>query len=238
MKNRSLFMAVLTAVLIVALTFSGRQALCVQPLEQGDIPNAEVMSGGVTPVEDLMREHGVLRRVMLIYDEELSHMRQGKDPHYGIIFKAASIIHDFIEAYHEKLEEDYIFPIFEKAGELTDLTRILRQQHEAGRRLTLEILYFSRAGRTGDKEKPDALADDLRSFNRMYRPHAAREDTVLFAALRSLVSEKKYDEMGDKFEDKEQELFGKNGFEGKVDEVSGLEKELGIYDLSHFTPRK
>ena len=47
---------------------------------------------------------------------------------------------------------------------------------------------------------------------RMYRPHAAREDTVLFPAFRKLVPKKQYGELGEQFEDKEHELFGKAGF--------------------------
>lgn len=181
----------------------------------------------VTPVEDLMREHGILRRVMLIYEKEAASLETGKAPDYETIAKSAAMIRDFIENYHEKLEEEYIFPIFEKQGKLADLTKTLRRQHEAGRKLTQAILRLSKEG----------LADDLRSFVRMYRPHAAREDTVLFPALRGLISEKEYDELGDKFEDKERELFGENGFEGKVQEVSRIEKELGIYELSDFTPK-
>jgi hemerythrin-like domain-containing protein len=190
----------------------------------------------ITPVEDLMREHGVLRRVMLIYEKEAEVLAKGKAPNYDAIAKSAVIIQDFIESYHEKLEEDYIFPIFEKNEKLADLTNTLRQQHEAGRKLTRSILQFSKERRSGDKANPNVLADNLRLFIRMYRPHAAREDTVLFPALRSFISEKEYDELGDKFEDKEHELFGENGFEGKVKEVAALEKELGIYELAGFTP--
>jgi hypothetical protein len=69
----------------------------------------------------------------------------------------------------------------------------------------------------------------------MYRPHAAREDTVLFPFFRSVVFPKKYDALGEKFEDKEKELFGKEGFENIVDQVADLEKKLGIYYLPHFT---
>jgi len=43
--------------------------------------------------------------------------------------------------------------------------------------------------------------------------------------------------LGDKFEDKEQELFGKDGFEKIVVQVAGLEKQLGLFDLSQFTPK-
>ena len=70
----------------------------------------------------------------------------------------------------------------------------------------------------------------------MYRPHEAREDTVLFPAFRELVGEKEYDRLGDMFEDREHQLFGAAGFEGKVEEVAQLERQLGIYDLAQFTP--
>jgi hemerythrin superfamily protein len=51
----------------------------------------------------------------------------------------AAIIRTVIEAYHEKLEEDYLFPRFEKARRLTDLTQVLRAQHQAGRRVTEQV---------------------------------------------------------------------------------------------------
>jgi hypothetical protein len=70
----------------------------------------------------------------------------------------------------------------------------------------------------------------------MYRPHEAREDTVLFPALRRVVSAHEYASLGEDFERKEHELFGKEGFEGIVEKVARIEKELGIYDLEKFTP--
>jgi len=81
------------------------------------------------------------------------------------------------------------------------------------------------------------LAAALESFTRMYAPHEAREDTVLFPALRRLVSAHEYDALGESFEEEEHRKFGKEGFEGMVERVAGLEKTLGIYDLKQFTPR-
>jgi hypothetical protein len=37
----------------------------------------------------------------------------------------------------------------------------------------------------------------------MYRPHESREDTVLFPAIRSLMTAKEYDDLGEQFEDRE-----------------------------------
>jgi hypothetical protein len=71
----------------------------------------------------------------------------------------------------------------------------------------------------------------------MYASHEAREDTVLFPALHTIVSRNEYDSLGEEFERKEHRLFGKEGFEGMVPKVAEIEKQLGIYDLRQFTPR-
>jgi len=191
----------------------------------------------VGPVEDLMREHGVLRRVLLIYEEAARHLDTGKDLPPGVVGDAAGIIRRFVEDYHEKLEENELFPRFEKAGKLVDLVKVLFAQHQAGRRLTDVVLKSSAPAALADAESRRRLAEALRQFLRMYRPHAAREDTVLFPAFRSLLSPKEYDALGEKFEDKEKELFGKEGFEKMVSQVAELEKKLGIYDLSQFTSK-
>ena len=39
--------------------------------------------------------------------------------------RAAGIIRHFIEEYHEKLEEQHLFPRFRKAGKLVELVNVL-----------------------------------------------------------------------------------------------------------------
>jgi hemerythrin-like domain-containing protein len=70
----------------------------------------------------------------------------------------------------------------------------------------------------------------------MYQPHAAREDTVLFPAFRTLLPAKAYQELGEKFEQLEQDKFGEQGFHKVVGQVAELEESLGIFDLDQFTP--
>lgn len=188
----------------------------------------------VSPTEDLMREHGVLNRVLLIYEESARRLGGKGDLDLKVLTDAASVIKNFIENYHEKLEEDYLFPRFEKAHKLTELVAVLRQQHQAGRQVTSQIQQLASARSAADRQK---LVSAIGTFIRMYRPHEAREDTVLFPALHQIVSPHEFDALGDDFEKKEHELFGKEGFEGMVDKVTGLEKQLGIYDLAKFTPR-
>ena len=192
---------------------------------------AEQNEEDVSPVEDLMREHGLLNRVLLIYDHCSDSFQNKQDVDLKALSDAHGIIKNFVEAYHEKLEEEHLFPRFEKAKKLTDLVAVLRRQHAAGRAVTADI------GRALQKKDHAALITYLRTFTRMYRPHEAREDTILFPAFQALVPEKEYKELGQKFEGKEHEMFGKEGFEGQVAHVEQIERKLGIYDLAQFTPR-
>jgi hemerythrin-like domain-containing protein len=191
----------------------------------------------ISPAEDLMREHGVLNRVLLIYDEHLRRLTAKQTFDGSVLASAADIIRHFVEEYHEKLEEDFLFPRFRKAGKLVPLVDTLLAQHKAGRVLTAQIRELASVATLKYVSDTDKLADALRAFLRMYRPHEAREDTVLFPAFRSIVSPHEYDALGEDFEKKEDELFGEEGFFKVVDQVAALEKKLGIYDLSQFTPK-
>jgi hemerythrin-like domain-containing protein len=191
----------------------------------------------ISPPEDLMREHGVLNRLLLIYEEHLRMLAAKQTFDGAVLASAADIIRHFVEEYHEKLEEDFLFPRFRKAGKLVNLVDTLLTQHKAGRELTAQIRELASTATLKYVSDSDKLAEALRAFLRMYRPHEAREDTVLFPAFRSIVSAHEYAALGDDFEKKEDELFGDEGFFKVVDQVAVLEKKLGIYDLAQFTPK-
>jgi len=191
----------------------------------------------VSPPEDLMREHGVLKRVLLVYGEVLRRIDAKQDFPPEALADAAGIIRSFIEDYHEKLEEDFLFPRFEKAHQLVDLVSVLRDQHQAGRRVTDVTMRLANLHSLKNDSERAQLAGSMRQFIRMYNPHEAREDTVLFPAFHQLVTPHEFDSLGEDFEKKENELFGKDGFEKMVDKVAGIEKRLGIYELAQFTPK-
>src|SRR6266571_1010374 len=197
----------------------------------------EEQEAEVGPPEDLMRERGVLKRVLLIYGEALRRLDAKEDLPPEALADAAGIIRHFVEDYHEKLEEDFLFPRFEKANQLVDLVKVLRTQHQAGRRVTDITLRFANLQSLKNDSERAQLIASMQQFIRMYNPHEAREDTVLFPAFRKIVSPHEFDSLGEDFEKKEDELFGEDGFEKMVDKVAGIEKRFGIYDLAQFTPK-
>jgi len=189
----------------------------------------------VTPPEDLMREHGVLDRVLLIYEAAMQRFAAKEQFDPAVLTDAAGVVRDFIENYHEKSEETAVFPRFLKAGKMVDLVKTLTAQHEAGRRVTATILKLAPHAKS-DGDERHRLAGSMQAFIRMYRPHAAREDTDLFPKLRDLVASNEYDAMAEDFEEKEHQLFGEDGFEKMADRVAQLERKIGIHDLNRFTP--
>jgi hemerythrin-like domain-containing protein len=190
----------------------------------------------VTATEDLMREHGVLRRVLFVYSEAAARLKSTPEANVAEgLRRAATLFRDFGEEYHEKkLEEAHIFPAVKKAGgEAAGYVDTLISQHARGREMTDYILTRTSEAKMEGSLAPLVMA--LEAMVRMYRPHAAREDTVVFPAWKLCLSAVQMDEMNDKFEDIEHAQFGEGGFQKAVKEIAAVETMLGLADLSQFT---
>jgi hemerythrin-like domain-containing protein len=219
---------------LVATGALGMMGLGTRAARADDKKNEPDEEVGAT--EDLMREHGVLNRVLLIYEEGLRRLHARQEVGPEVFHRSAQLVRKFVEDYHEKLEENFIFPAFEKAKKHTDLVQVLRQQHQAGRTVTEVVLRNATGDRFGKEDARNDLVQAVQAFVRMYRPHEAREDTVLFPALHKVLSAKQIKDLGEQFEKEEDRLFGDEGFEKTVDQVAAIEKQLGIYNLADFTP--
>jgi hemerythrin-like domain-containing protein len=185
----------------------------------------------VEAVEDLMREHGVLRRALLVYAEAASRLERGRgEVSLKALGDTAQLFRTFGEDYHEKaVEEAYVFPaLLKKDGPYQGLVTTLKQQHERGREITE---YISAATRGRGPLQPEVLT----AFVRMYAHHAAIEDTVLFPAWKRTLSDAQYRELSEKFEEIEKRQLGSDGFEHAVAQIHRIEETLGIADLAQLT---
>ena len=114
----------------------------------------------VSPAEDLMREHGILKRVLLVYGEAIRRIEANEDLPPETVMDSAKIIRNFIEDYHEKLEEDFLFPRFKKAGKLVDsLRQFIRMYnpHEARE----DTILFPEFRKIVSKNEYDSLGEDF-----------------------------------------------------------------------------
>lgn len=188
----------------------------------------------VGAVEDLMREHGVLRRAILVFRESATRLRQGSTVDPAALAQTARLFRSFGEEYHErKLEEAHIFPVVRKArGEGASYVQVLIDQHNRGREI-IDYVLGAAGGAAGSGA--EALAQALEQFELMYANHAAREDTIVFPAWKAALGEKGVAEMGEKFEEIEKQQFGGDGFDQAVKQIGQIEGALGFSDLKQFT---
>ncbi len=189
-----------------------------------------------TPVEDLMREHAVLERVLLVYEEGARRLEAGVDLAPETLATAGGIVRRYIEDHHERDEETHVFPRLEKIGAEVELVRTLRVQHAAGRRLTSDVIDLATVGGVREPSTRARLVQSMRLFIRMYRPHAARESTVLFPAFRKALSRMEYEGLRAELEKNERAQFGEDLYETVLEQVRELERALGVGELSAFTP--
>jgi hemerythrin-like domain-containing protein len=177
-----------------------------------------------------MSEHGVLKRALLVYRAAGDSLIAGRPADRGAIHSCASVIHDYIEGFHEQIEEAHVFPPL-MSGSLAPTVLTLFNQHGRGRQITAQILDIA----TNPARDAD-LVTAMAAFVRMYEPHEAREDTVIFPALRAAISDQQLADLAHTIAQQQTARFSADAFTDVVNRVAAAEQALGIADLATFTP--
>ena len=180
-----------------------------------------------------MTEHGVLKRLLLAYRAVCDDLAAHHPIDTSAVLDTAQIISDYVESFHEGLEEGFVFP--RVARHEPDLIRTLLIQHDRGRHLTAAIQAIATAGLTPARNR-SALAIRLAAYVRMYEPHEAWEDTVVYPQLRASTPQRTLDELAERFYDLENKQYGGGALTVLLQRVTGIEQRLGIADLAAFTP--
>jgi len=190
-----------------------------------------------TANEDLMREHGILRRALFVYAQASHRARIAPNTlPLAQLLDTARLFRSFGEDYHEReLEEQHIFPVVRRldspAAQFVD---VLRAQHQRGREITDYIMRVAGRGRLAPADG-QPLAGALDGLIAMYGPHVAREDTDLFPAWKKAIGPSGYAEMGDKFEEIERRTFGHDGFEDAHTRIASIETAFALVNLAEVT---
>ncbi|MBN9091528.1 MAG: hemerythrin domain-containing protein [Reyranella sp.] len=203
--------------------------------QQANPTKTKATEGGITATERLMRDSGLLLRILAIYDAGGRRLGGGEDIEPTIFTQAAETMRDFVHGYHEKQQDEYVFARFKKSGRMVELIDVLQAQHAAGRKLTDRILEL--APRSATKNERQAMIEAMQASSVLYRPHVARELTDVWPALRTLLTPNEFDELGTILEKDEVEKLGKDSFDKMAKKVEALEKRIGINDISQFTPK-
>jgi hemerythrin-like domain-containing protein len=203
-----------------------------QPLkEKGEELEEEESS----PTEDLMREHGVVERILLIYQRILEKAITGQEIDISAINRASQMVDMYVSNHHEKDEEEYIFPKFREANYIVEIVDTLENQHDVARELNRQIMDLSSQGADISQEDLVRLLDRCGMYINMYLPHISRENTIVFPTFFDIVSNEYIQDIKEKMEDEEEQALGDTGFRGLVGRVSEIEKQVGCHDLEQYT---
>jgi hemerythrin-like domain-containing protein len=194
------------------------------------------VSASVTATEDLMREHGIIRRALLVYAEMGPRIRDtpaSVDP--SGLLKTAKLFRDYGEDFHERLlEEQHVFPYVKKIPLADSYLDVLMVQHQRGRDITDYIAEAAGGARIASSNARP-LAHALTGFVRMYEHHAAREDTIIFPAWKTNFTDRQLDEIAQQFEHIERVMFGHDGFADAEKTIAGVEAAYGLAEIGQFT---
>lgn len=188
-------------------------------------------------VEDLMQEHGVLRRCLAIFDVAALRLRSGSGVVPAQMLRdGAMLFRTYGEDLHERMqEEQFVLPQISKAvAELAPTAAVLKFQHDRGREITEFVLNTTREGRIGQGDAVP-IADALDGFVKMYMYHAALEDTVIFPAWKASLQPDQYRELAARFERLEQQEVGPDGFADAVRRIIAIENAFNLGQLSLWT---
>lgn len=199
---------------------------------------ADKKNDEISATEDLMIEHGVLRRTLLVFQATAGKIRldpASVDP--VELRRALTLFRVFGSEYHEiALEERRVFPtVREAGGPAAELVPVLIRQHNRGHEINSFAVTVLARGKITNNDGA-AMADALDGFVHMYEHHTAREDTIVFPAWRRAMSPQQFAETREAFEDIERARFGVNGREDAIKQIGQIEDALGLGDLGQFTP--
>lgn len=163
---------------------------------------------------DLMNEHSLLERIILALEYIKEHNYNNS---YNKIIKLIKIVKEFIEDFHEKMEEEFIFPVFNNT-KYESMTKKLTDEHIKSRLMTSEIIKKS-------QEKDNSVWENINQFIKLYRMHANLENLLLFRKFRKIYDYKKYIEISEILDKKEDEKFGKGALDKFYKEIIIIERE-------------
>jgi hemerythrin-like domain-containing protein len=218
-----------------SLLATGAAALAAGKRAPKTKPKSEEKVTGA--VEDLMREHGVLRRCILAWRESAGRLRmEPEDVDASALNDTAKLFRSFGEDYHEKkLEEVHIFPRVRRAVAGAEASvSVLMAQHARGREITEYVLSVTSGAHVSPADA-EMLARAFDTFDAMYANHTAREDTIVFPAWKDQLSPAELAEMSNLFETIERAEFGGDGFDDAVKRIAVIEDKLGLKSLAQFT---
>jgi hemerythrin-like domain-containing protein len=208
----------------------------VQEILQRPPPGIEKAMKKVSATEELCIEHAMIDRVLLAIDHTLKTAGHSRNADLTPIAKGCDLIKAALVQHHMKIEEDHIYPKFEKDPVLGPLASDLKEQHVEARKLFARMDQLAKSGARGEGNVAE-LKRVFVDFKDMMTAHDAREATVLFPAMQGTWSDDQLHKLREAQEKDEKKLLGEDADEKLYGMLGEVESAAGIESVKDFTRR-
>lgn len=193
--------------------------------------NNNICTNKLTVAEYLYKNHGLLNRMILIYEELIRRLKNNIRIGNKIVYYTAYIIKNYVENYH-KTNKIYIYPLLRTNNIEIEIIDELANLHKINKQLINHILKISENDFISDKNE---LIFYMQQYIKISRYHTSREDTVIFPKFINLLDNETMIDYSWLFDEKQNEYLGLNGFNNYLNIIVSIEKYLNIHDLKEIT---
>lgn len=190
-------------------------------------------SSDVIPcIQDLMYEHSILVRILLIFEELIKKDIIFLENHnFRYINLLTKIIKIYIENHHEKMEEKYIFPQIRFNKKI--VTNLIIQ-HRLSNIITNKLILLT-LNKHIYLKNINKIIELLKLYITLYRKHENIENTEIFPEFLKNISKEKYKKYGEEMEKHEKKILKNLKVKHFIKFIEYVEKQLNISNISLFT---
>jgi hemerythrin-like domain-containing protein len=133
------------------------------------------------PVQDLMKDHRLIERVMTALQVRLKEAEGGEFPG-EFVEKALAFFVEYADGYHHYKEEEALFPALGERGVPVEGGPIgmMLHEHTLGRKCLAGIREQLAAARSGDATARASVTSYAGQYVELLRQHIWKEDNILF----------------------------------------------------------
>ena len=203
--------------------FPPRRDFLFKPLQK--TAGSNVDSGRLAEV--LMEEdHIIGKRIVICAGKMAALIGQGKKPSMIALGNLNYLVHNYIDTFHHRKEEEALMPICVSRGfPLRDIEWV-KLEHDQGRAYFKGITCAYQRMLIGDDYAMDDLKFCLEGFVNLYKKHGAREDNDLLPKMSAFLSDQDDALLLDLFE-----KIGPNDLTPYLLLISQMETEINAQQL-------
>ncbi len=160
------------------------------------------------PTEDLMNEHRVIERMLVVLSRACDRVEAGKEVERELFVGAGDFFKNFADKCHHGKEEKLLFERMQArglSGEVGPIAVMLRE-HQDGRAHVRKISELSVAKES--KKRNDGLISAGRAYVELLSQHIQKEDNILYPLANQILTEEDQEELERGFEDVERDVMG------------------------------